>query len=79
MGSTKDFKRRTLPFDKPVPIDKKSREQLVNSVGYIRAVLDNGVVIVQAKKHKDKRRELVRININASPPTIEFTIEREEE
>lgn len=78
MDSTRDFKRTTLPFDTPVPVSKKSREHLLNSFGYVRAAIDDGVVIVQTKKHKNKERELVRINTNVSPPTIEFTIEEEE-
>jgi hypothetical protein len=78
MGSTTDFKRTTVPFDTPVPISRKSREQLVTSFGYVRAVNDNGVVLVQTKKHKNKQRELVRINTNVSPPTIEFIIEKED-
>jgi hypothetical protein len=78
MGSTTDFKRTTLPFDTPVPIPRKTREFLVNSFGYVRAELDNGVLMVLTKKHKNKQRELVRINTNVSPPTIEFTIEDED-
>ena len=75
MGSTRVFNRKTLPFDKPVPISKSAREHLVNSFGYVRAEMAGGIVEVQVKKHKNKQRELVRININTTPPTIEFVIE----
>jgi len=75
MGSTKIFNRTTLPFDKPVQISKSAREHLVNSFGYVRAQIDGGIVVVQVKKHKNKQRELVRINTNVTPPTIEFVME----
>lgn len=78
MGSTKVFKRTTLPFDTPVPVPRNSNELLVNSFGYVRAEISGGVVKVQTKKHKNNEREYVRINTNVSPPTIEFIIEEEE-
>jgi len=51
---------------------------LVDNFGYIRAVLDGGVVKVQVKKLKGGERELVRIDTRVSPPTIEFTLEENE-
>jgi hypothetical protein len=78
MGSTKVFKRTTLPFDTPIPIPKKSKELLVNSFGYVRAEMSGGVVIVQTKKLRGNQRELVRIDTNVSPPTIEFSLETAE-
>lgn len=75
MDSTKDFKRTRIPFETPVPISKKSREVLLNNYGNIRAVLDSGVVTIQTKKLKGDQREVVRINTNVSPPTIEFVLE----
>jgi len=77
MDSAKDFKRTTLPFDKPVPIPKTTKELLVNNFGYVRAEINGGVVKVQTKKHKDGGREIVRINTNVSPPTIEFVLEKQ--
>jgi hypothetical protein len=78
MDSTKDFKRTTLPFDTPVPISRIAREQLENSFGQVRAANDRGLLIIKMKKHKNEKRELVCINTNVSPPTIEFRIEDEE-
>jgi len=76
MDSSKDFKRTHLSFSKPMPIMKQSKEVLVNNSGQIRAVLDQGVVIVQVKKHTGNQREVVRINANVTPPTIELVIEK---
>ena len=78
MDSTKVFKRTTLTFDTPIPIPKKTKELLVNSFGYVRAEISGGVVKIQTKKHKNGEREIVLINTNVSPPTIEFTHEKEE-
>jgi two-component sensor histidine kinase len=78
MDSTKDFKRTTLPFDTPIPISRKSKELLMNSFGFVRAEISGGVVKIQTKKHKNKEREVVLINTNVIPPTIEFTHEKDE-
>lgn len=75
MDSTKDFKRTTIPFETPMPISKKSKEVLLNTYGNIRAVLDGGIVTIQTKKLKGDQREVVRINTNVTPPTIEFLLE----
>ena len=77
MDSIKVFKRTTLPFETPIPIPKNTKELLVNSYGYVRAELSGGIVKVQTKKHKNGEREIVLINTNVSPPTIEFTHEKE--
>ena len=76
MDSTKEFKRTHLPFSKPIPLTKQSKEILVNNVGQIRAVLDKGVIIVQVKKHTGNQREVVRINTNVTPLTIELVMEK---
>jgi hypothetical protein len=76
MDSIKEFKRATLPFDTPIPIPKNTKELLVNSFGYIGAEINDGVLKVQTKKHKNGERELVVINTNATPPTIAFTLEK---
>jgi hypothetical protein len=78
MDSTKDFKRTKISFEARVPISKKTKELLVDNFGYVRAVLDGGVVKVQVKKLKGGERELVRIDTNVSPPTIEFILEENE-
>ena len=78
MDSTKDFTRTKIPFGTRVPISKKSRQLLVDNFGYVRAVLDGGVVKVQVKKLKGGERELVRIDTRVSPPTIEFILEENE-
>ncbi len=78
MDSTKDFKRTTIPFETRIPISKTSREVLLNSYGNIRAVLDGGVLTIQTKKLKGNQREVVRINTNVSPPTIEFILQATE-
>jgi len=75
MDSTKDFKRTTIPFETPTPISKTAREVLLNNYGNIRAVLDGGIVTIQTKKLKGDQREVVRVNTNVTPPTIEFVLE----
>jgi hypothetical protein len=75
MDSSKEHKRTVLPFGKPVPIAKDTKEILLNTYGNIRAEIDHGVAIIQTKKLKGNQREVARINTNATPPTIEFAIE----
>jgi two-component sensor histidine kinase len=75
MDSTKDFKRTTLPFDTPLPISRRTKELVVNTIGHVRAEIAGGVVKVQTKKHKNQRREVILINTNVSPPTIELVME----
>lgn len=75
MDSTKEFKRTRIPFETPRTISKKAREILLNDYGNVRAVLDGGVVTIQTKKHSGEQREVVRINTNVSPPTIELALE----
>ncbi|GEM_PF-6629156 len=50
MDSSKEQKRTVLPFDKPVPIAKDTKELLLNTYGKIRAEIDHGVAIIQTKK-----------------------------
>ena len=75
MDSTQDIKRTRLPFDTPTKISKTSKEVLLNDYGKIRAVLDRGIVTIQSEKLKGDKRELIRINTNVSPATIEFLLE----
>jgi len=75
MDSTQEFKRTRLPFDTPTKISKTSKEVLLNEYGKIRAVLDRGIVTIQTKKLKGEKRELIRINTNVSPATVEFLLE----
>ena len=78
MDSTKDFRRTTIPFDTPIQIPKRTREILVNSFGLIRGELDGGVLKFQAKKHASNEREVILINTNVTPPTIEIRMEKDE-
>ena len=75
MDSTQEFKRTRLPFDTPTKISKTSKEVLLNEYGKIRAALDRGIVTIQTKKLKGEKRELIRINTNVSPATVEFLLE----
>ena len=75
MDSTQDFKRTRLPFDTPTKISKTSKEVLLNDYGKIRAVLNRGILTIQSEKLKGDKRELIRINTNVSPATIEFLLE----
>jgi hypothetical protein len=75
MDPLKDFKRTRIPFGKPSPIQLDVSETLLNDYGKIRAVVDRGVITIQTKKLKDDTREVARIDLNASPITIEFAIE----
>jgi hypothetical protein len=75
MDSAQDFKRTRIPFDLPTKISKTTREILLNDYGKTRAVLDKGVLMIQVKKLKGEKREVLRINTNASPATIEFVLE----
>ena len=75
MDSTQDIKRTRLPFDTPTKISKTSKEVLLNDYGKIRAVLNRGILTIQSEKLKGDKRELIRINTNVSPATIEFLLE----
>jgi hypothetical protein len=75
MDSFSDYKRTRLPYATPYQISKSSQEVLLNNHGSIRAVIENGVVVIQTKKLKGDQRELARINTNVSPVTIELLIE----
>ena len=75
MDSTQDIKRTRLPFDTPTKISKTSKEVLLNDYGKIRAVLNGGILAIQSEKLKGDKRELIRINTNVSPATIEFLLE----
>jgi len=75
MDSTQDIKRTRLPFDTPTKISKTSKEVLLNDYGKIRAVLNGGILTIQSEKLKGDKRELIRINTNVSPATIEFLLE----
>jgi hypothetical protein len=74
MDQFKDFKHTQIPFGKPIPIPRDSIEVLVNYYAKPRAFIKRGIVIIQVKKSKGKR-ELVLIDTNVKPPTIEFAIE----
>jgi hypothetical protein len=76
MGSTKDFKRVKIPFDKRTPISKTSKEILLDSFGHIRAVIDGGFITIQMKKLSGNQKEFIRIDTNVSPPTIELLLEK---
>ncbi len=78
MDSYKQHKRTVVPFGKPMPLAKDTREVLLNTYGNIRAVLELGVVTIQTKKLKGDQREVARINTRVSPPTIEFSLEETE-
>ena len=75
MDSAQDFKRTRIPFGKPTKISKTSREILLNDYGKPRGVLDRGVPLIQVKKLGGEKREVLRINTNVSPATIEFLLE----
>jgi len=75
MDSFEDYKRTRLPYATPLRIPKRSKEVLLNNHGNVRAVIQNGVILIQTKKLKGNQRELARINTNVSPVTIELLIE----
>jgi len=75
MDPLKAYNRTRIPYGKPVAIPKDSNEMLLNDYGKVRAIVERGVVTIQVKKLKGDTREVARININATPPTIEFAIE----
>jgi len=75
MDSLKGYERITLPFGKPLPILKTSKQVLLNNNGSIRAVNESGSIIIQTKKLKGNMREVARINTRVLPPTIEFVLE----
>ena len=75
MDSTQDIKRTRLPFDTPTKISKTSKEVFLNDYGKIRAVLNRGILTIQSEKLKGDKRELIRINTNVSPATLEFLLE----
>ncbi|MGB2868307.1 MAG: hypothetical protein WBD36_07650 [Bacteroidota bacterium] len=75
MDPLKDYKRTPIPFKKPLPVPKDSKEILLNENGNIRAVIELGIITIQTKKLKGQR-ELARINTNSNPTTIEFIIEK---
>lgn len=75
MDPLKDYKRTRLPYATPYQISKRSQEVLLNNHGSVRAVVENGVVVIQTKKLKGDQRELARIDTNVSPDTIELLIE----
>ncbi len=79
MDTLKGYERISLLSGKPIPIEKKAKQVLVNNNGSIRAVNDSGVVTIQTKKLKGNLREVARINTNHQPPTIEFAIEETQE
>jgi hypothetical protein len=62
MDSAQDFKRTHIPFDLPTKISKTTREILLNDYGKTRTVLDRGVLVIQVKKLKGEKREVLRIN-----------------
>jgi hypothetical protein len=75
MDPLKEFERTRLPFEKPLSIQKKAKQVLLNTYGNIRAVVDSGYITIQTKKLKGNQREIARINTNVTPVTIEFVIE----
>jgi len=75
MDPLKDFKRTRIPFGKPVPVSLDSAETILNDYGKIRAVVHRGIITIQTKKLKENTREVARIDLTASPVTIEFAIE----
>lgn len=75
MDLSKDYNRTRVPFNKQVPVRPDVREILLNNYGNVRAVLENGVISIQTKKLKGDQREIIRIDTNKKPVTLEFIIE----
>ncbi|MBI5021779.1 MAG: hypothetical protein HZB59_10095 [Ignavibacteriales bacterium] len=75
MDPLKDYKRTRLPFNKLLNISPDTKEVLLNNYGNVRAILDDGIVIIQTKKLKGQQRELIQIDTNVQPPTLKFIIE----
>ena len=75
MDPLKDYKRSRLPFNEPLAINATMKEVLLNDYGNVRAVVENGTIIIQTKKLKGSQREIARIDLNHQPPTIMFLIE----
>jgi phage antirepressor YoqD-like protein len=75
MNPIKKFERVRIPFGKPLPVPKNAKQVFLNTYGNIRAEVDSGYFTIQTKKHKGNQREIVRINTNVTPATIELVIE----
>jgi len=75
MDLYKTFKHSVVEFDRPHSVPPDVQEVIVNSYGGTRAVNDKGIIIVQTKKLKGVKREVLRINTLTTPPTIELAIE----
>lgn len=76
MDSMKGFKRVKIPFDKRVPISRISKEILLDSLGHVRAVVNDGIITIQMKKLSGNQKEFLRIDTSVSPPTIEINLEK---
>jgi hypothetical protein len=75
MDPLKEFQRTRLPFNQPFNISPETKAVLLNTYGNVRAILENGIISIQTKKLKGTQREIVRINTNIQPVTLEFIIE----
>jgi hypothetical protein len=75
MKSLEGFERVTLSYDKPIPISKKAFQIFHNINGSMRAVNDQGVIIIQTKKLKGKSREIARIDTRNQEVTLGLAID----
>jgi hypothetical protein len=75
MESLKGFERIKLPYGKPLQISKDAHQILLNNYDNKRATNDLGIITIQTKKLKGNMREVARINMRVTPPTIEFALE----
>ena len=76
MESSKGFERVILPYGKPIPISNDAHQILLNNFDNKRATNNLGILTIQMKKLKGNTREVARINVRVTPPTIEFDIEK---
>ena len=75
MKSLEGYERVTLAYDKPIQISKKSFQIFHNINGSMRAVNDQGVIIIQTKKLKGKSREIARIDLRNQEATFGLAID----
>ena len=71
---TSSYLRIAIPFNNPHILDTDAKAIFTNAYGKVRAISENGILEIQTKKLPGDQREVIRINFNTQPPTIEFVI-----
>ena len=75
MDTLQGYERVIIPYGKPIPISKKAFQIFHNISGSMRAVNDQGVIIIQTKKLKGKSREIARIDLRNQEATFGLAID----